>query len=179
MENSDVTLVQERAERLKEALRLAGGGAAVAKQIGMPIPTLNNYIAGRDMKASALIALAEACGVSLDWLATGRGRKTVTASSLPEWLGEFAQYLDKPAQFFRFCLLMQACQHYHLALKVRPTLREALSWVAKVYCDSKVDDRHDSLVAEAFMNSNAIKYNPWDHINDEDTNKPITNNKGL
>ena len=63
----------DRAERLKEALRDAGGAAAVARKIGMPMPTLNNYIAGRDMKASAVVALADGCGVSVEWLATGRG----------------------------------------------------------------------------------------------------------
>ena len=39
----------------------------------MPIATLSNYLAGRDMKAEALVTLAEVCRVSLEWLATGRG----------------------------------------------------------------------------------------------------------
>ncbi|WP_182356128.1 LexA family transcriptional regulator [Komagataeibacter europaeus] len=43
----------------------------VAARTGVPFGTLNRYIVGRDMKASAMIALAKACGVSLDWLATG------------------------------------------------------------------------------------------------------------
>jgi hypothetical protein len=38
----------------------------------MQLGTLNRYIAGRDMKASAMIRLARACDVSLDWLASGR-----------------------------------------------------------------------------------------------------------
>ncbi|GGG30738.1 hypothetical protein GCM10010964_18320 [Caldovatus sediminis] len=42
----------------------------------MPVGTLNRYIAGRDMKASALVALAAACGVRVEWLATGRGAMT-------------------------------------------------------------------------------------------------------
>ncbi len=39
----------------------------------MPVGTLDRYIAGRDMKASAMIALAKACNVSIEWLATGKG----------------------------------------------------------------------------------------------------------
>lgn len=65
--------VQERAKRLRIAVRAAGGNQAIADRAGMPVGTLNRYIAGRDMKASAMVALAEACGVSLDWLATGHG----------------------------------------------------------------------------------------------------------
>lgn len=39
----------------------------------MHIGTLNRYLAGREMKAGAMIELAEATGVRLEWLATGRG----------------------------------------------------------------------------------------------------------
>ncbi|MCE2575266.1 XRE family transcriptional regulator [Komagataeibacter sp. FNDCR2] len=65
--------VKERAERLRVAVKGAGGNAQVAIRAQINLGTLNNYIAGRDMKASAMIALAKACGVSLDWLATGEG----------------------------------------------------------------------------------------------------------
>ncbi|KON63155.1 helix-turn-helix protein [Komagataeibacter europaeus] len=63
--------VKNRAERLRQAVKNAGGNTQVAARAGVPFGTLNRYIAGRDMKASAMIALAKACGVSLDWLATG------------------------------------------------------------------------------------------------------------
>ncbi len=63
--------IAERAERLKEACRIAGGATVVARKIGMPMPTLNNYLGGRDMKASAMVRLAQAAGVSVEWLATG------------------------------------------------------------------------------------------------------------
>lgn len=45
----------------------------MARRSGMPLGTLSRYQSGREMKASALIALAQATGVSLEWLATGRG----------------------------------------------------------------------------------------------------------
>jgi AcrR family transcriptional regulator len=63
----------ERTERLREAVRAAGGNQAVARRAGIPVGTLNNYLAGRDMKASAMIAVAGACSVSIEWLAAGRG----------------------------------------------------------------------------------------------------------
>ncbi|MDO9498999.1 helix-turn-helix domain-containing protein [Falsiroseomonas sp.] len=63
----------ERASRLRAAVRAGGGNTVVARNAAMPVSTLNRYIAGRDMKASAMIALAEATGVRLEWLATGAG----------------------------------------------------------------------------------------------------------
>lgn len=39
----------------------------------MPLATLNKYISGREMRVEALISLAAATGVTLEWLATGQG----------------------------------------------------------------------------------------------------------
>ena len=64
--------VRDRADRLRQAVRAAGGNRAVSGRSGVPIGTLGYYIAGRDMKADAMIKLAAACNVSLEWLATGR-----------------------------------------------------------------------------------------------------------
>ena len=59
-------------ERLKHAVVEAGGATAVAERARLPLPTLNNYLYGKhEMKLSAAVALAGACHVSLDWLATG------------------------------------------------------------------------------------------------------------
>lgn len=58
--------------RLKQAIGQAGGATAVARRAGIPISTLNTYLNGRDMRRQSLVALAEACGVSLEWLATGK-----------------------------------------------------------------------------------------------------------
>ncbi len=66
--SQDVAL---RAERLRSAVRAAGGNQAVAERANMHVGTLNRYIAGRDMKASALITLADACNVDIEWLAVG------------------------------------------------------------------------------------------------------------
>ncbi|OUJ10668.1 phage repressor protein [Acetobacter sp. DsW_063] len=59
------------AERLREAVSKAGGNRAVSEQSGIPISTLNTYIAGRDMKGLAAARLARTCGVSLEWLYFG------------------------------------------------------------------------------------------------------------
>lgn len=67
---------QERAARLRVAVDGAGGNATVARRIGMPLSTIGRYLAGREMKASAMIALAQATGVRLEWLATGMGPRT-------------------------------------------------------------------------------------------------------
>lgn len=40
--------IQERAARLKEAVRNAGGNSRVASISGVPFGTLNHYMSGRD-----------------------------------------------------------------------------------------------------------------------------------
>lgn len=62
-----------RLDRLKAAVKAAGGNAVVAKKSGVPLGSLNNYFGGREMKVPAMIALADACGVTVEWLAAGRG----------------------------------------------------------------------------------------------------------
>jgi transcriptional regulator with XRE-family HTH domain len=76
MSNRDFTVdrkLQDRAERLRDAVRAAGGNKGVAERSGVPLSTLNSYLRGRDMPTSALIDLAEATHVRLEWLATGGG----------------------------------------------------------------------------------------------------------
>jgi len=63
--------LSERTERLKTAVRRAGGNTQVSIRSHVPLNTLNRYIAGREMKVSALVALAKACNVSVEWLAQG------------------------------------------------------------------------------------------------------------
>lgn len=58
--------------RLRSAVRNAGGGLEVSRRSGVPYGTLNRYLAGSEPKWSNMGKIAQACGVSLDWLATGR-----------------------------------------------------------------------------------------------------------
>jgi phage repressor protein C with HTH and peptisase S24 domain len=66
-----------RQARLREAVKSAGGNRSVALRAGVPLATLNNHLAGRDMKASTLVALARAANVSIEWLATGDGPRAL------------------------------------------------------------------------------------------------------
>ena len=163
MESVDDKSIRERSDRLKEAVRLAGNAALVAKRIGMPPPTLNNYLGGRDMKASGMVALAEACGVSVEWLATGRGEMMATLSaSSPRWVEDFGDSLQKPAAFYIFCLLMASCQEFFIHRKRRPTLGEALTFVAGPYrAGTAAGSISDSLIAETFKDPKKPHPDPW------------------
>lgn len=144
---SDDPAVLERAERLKEALKYAGGNAAVARRIGMQIGTLNNYVAGRDMKAAALVALADGCGVSVEWLATGRGTMHGTKG-----LGfpGFDTAMAEPVNFYSLCLLLVTCQEYFKNVGTAPTLSDAFEWVSPHYpLASTLPDRWFALVSNA------------------------------
>jgi len=61
------------AERLREAVKRGGGHGAVAARSGIKSRTLSYLLGGQEAKQRQLVALADACGVSLEWLATGRG----------------------------------------------------------------------------------------------------------
>lgn len=61
------------ADRLKFAVRAAGGSKVVADRSGVPLTTLGTYTRGGEMKLSNLRQLADATGVTVEWLATGRG----------------------------------------------------------------------------------------------------------
>lgn len=54
--------------------------ATFAKRCGFGESTLRNYLNGADPSRSRLIAMAEAGGVSLEWLATGIGQRQPKAS---------------------------------------------------------------------------------------------------
>ena len=61
------------AERLKAAMATAGGPKAVAEKSRVPLSTIGGYTRGGEIKLSNLVQLAEASGVTVEWLATGRG----------------------------------------------------------------------------------------------------------
>ncbi len=51
----------------------AGGLKAASQRAGVPLRTLGTYTRGGEMKLSNLRQLADATGVTVEWLATGRG----------------------------------------------------------------------------------------------------------
>lgn len=154
-------------ERFRALIKNAGGPAAVAKRAGMHIGSLNNYLAGTEMKISTAVTLADACGVTLQQFVFGEEKADKERLDLEQ---KFGLALERPAQFFRFCLLMESCQAYYLKLKTRPTLREALSWVSVVYCtlQDKSNSYSDSLIGASFADPEAAKRDPWDQLNKDD-----------
>jgi transcriptional regulator with XRE-family HTH domain len=73
----------EAAQRLRQAVRAAGGNKAVAFRSGVPLATINNYVRGRNgMKIEPLAALAAACHVSLEWLVSGVAAPATAATAM-------------------------------------------------------------------------------------------------
>jgi phage repressor protein C with HTH and peptisase S24 domain len=68
--------------RLDQAIAQSGGPSAVARRAEMYLGTLNRYRGGRELPSSALVSLARATGVRLEWLATGEG--PMQGDSTPE-----------------------------------------------------------------------------------------------
>lgn len=61
------------ADRLREAAERIGGLNELSKKVGVPRRTLGNWLSGRTPKPDALRRIADAAGVSLEWLITGQG----------------------------------------------------------------------------------------------------------
>nr|DAN90194.1 MAG TPA: helix-turn-helix domain protein [Caudoviricetes sp.] len=71
----------EIAKRIDEVIKKAGGQKAISEKTGIPLKSISNYCLGiSPPKLEPLIQIAEATGVSLDWLATGEGEADKTAS---------------------------------------------------------------------------------------------------
>ena len=114
----------ERANRLREAVRAAGGNQAISQRSGVPLRNLTRYLAGEEMKTTALIALAEASNVSLDWLATGRGPMQPDTTGAPH-----AAPSERQAGLFgtvdldRFSAALDGAQEVFRRLNRRPDTR--------------------------------------------------------
>lgn len=123
--------IASRADRLRQAVKNAGGATSVARQLGMPIQTLNNYLAARDMKASAMISLAEHTGVSIEWLATGRGPMH-TSSFLASSFFD-GDLMKAPAHFWGLLVTIRSCQEWFEHSGVVPSLQDVLEWIVDPY----------------------------------------------
>lgn len=76
--------------RLREAVKNAGTQKEVAQKAGIPVSTFSEYLSGREMKLSVAAKIAEACGVSMEWLASGRDPE----SAMPADLRHINEVLD-------------------------------------------------------------------------------------
>ena len=125
--------ILDRSSRLRVAVTRSGGVTAVSRISGIAATTIQNYTAGRDLKVGALVALARACNVSLEWLATGYGtmdsRNEVTANCFTS----FGSSLGEPVNFFGFCILLGSCQEWHAKMNATPTLGEVFEWIGPIY----------------------------------------------
>lgn len=123
--------VIKRSERLKDAVRRAGGSAAIVRKTDMPVATLNNYLGGRDMKVSALVMLADATNVSIEWLATGRGP---SAASQPLQSDLFeADILDGKVHFWGLFVAIRMARNWFEESNLNPSLRDLLVWISSPY----------------------------------------------
>lgn len=73
------------AARLKDAVKRAGGAGAVSSKSGVNSRTLSRFLGGQEIKQEALVALADACRVSVEWLATGRGDMHASYVNTAAW----------------------------------------------------------------------------------------------
>lgn len=126
--------IAERAARLKEAVRQAGGPRAVARRSAIPEATLNNYLGGRDMKVNALVALAEATSVSIEWLATGRTPDQSNSKNPSDFFDPIL--LSHPAHFWGLHLALRTAREWFERTGNRPTLSDVLIWIGPVYRSS-------------------------------------------
>jgi len=86
-------------ERLRHAVEMAGGPSRVSAQSGIPLRSLSHYLGGRDMRRAALVALADACGISVEWLATGRGAMSAhSGQSQAQHQESYADWRDRTLQ---------------------------------------------------------------------------------
>jgi len=81
-----------------ERLRAAASGVGImraAKEAGVPYTTLRDVMGHGDRKLSVIAALAQVCGVSIDWIAHGNGAEPEDATPPPlpdtgglDWLAQ-------------------------------------------------------------------------------------------
>lgn len=129
-----MSVVSGFGERLKQAVNRSGGATAVSRMSGVALSTLNDYLKGKEARFSRVTALAKACEVSLDWLATGRDNPSATVDTTGGKLeSSFGEALSQPANFFIFCLVMASCQEYYSKLNKVPSLAESFEWISTPY----------------------------------------------
>lgn len=99
MKPEDATNAQER---LRFCADRAGGRLTLAEKTGIPLRTLDNYLGGRsELKLPNAAAICDAAGVSLKWLASGRGA-VLDPELVPSVLydEEYEKYVDQATRRF-------------------------------------------------------------------------------
>ena len=86
-------------ERIRRARQRAGlSQSALAAQIDVRRSAVSNWEAANGIQPTMqnLVAIARACGVSIEWLGTGRGRMTQDPESLADIPTADAELVDAP-----------------------------------------------------------------------------------
>jgi phage repressor protein C with HTH and peptisase S24 domain len=117
---NDSSPADDFVERLKNLCNRAGNASALAKKAGISNSGLSRYLNGGDPSRKVLVSLAQATGVSLQWLATGEGpmEKSQEGSrpsslTLLPWLGEEESAQKEVVATRKTTLTSQAfCRHW-------------------------------------------------------------------
>jgi phage repressor protein C with HTH and peptisase S24 domain len=72
----DLPHSEEFVDRLRHLISIAGSASALAKSAGLSQSGFHRYLSGGEPSRRALVALAIAADVDLNWLATGEGKAT-------------------------------------------------------------------------------------------------------
>ena len=65
--------------RIQELRRNGESIAGFARRVGVPEANIHTYLRGMNPQVDKLVRIARACGVTVDWLATGRGERSAVS----------------------------------------------------------------------------------------------------
>lgn len=89
---------EDFADRLRQSAERIGGPAELSRRAGIPRATLSSYLGGAsEPTVSRLVALANAAGVSIEWLATGQHGSTSERLELPRSASQWSEEEEPPA----------------------------------------------------------------------------------
>jgi len=86
--------------RLRLAIQTIGGHAAAAAATGIKKRTLSRYLQGYEIRRSALISIAKAANVSVEWLAAGFENQAPMGIAVGPVMPLPAPAPEKPAKLF-------------------------------------------------------------------------------
>jgi transcriptional regulator with XRE-family HTH domain len=127
--DADGEISEEALQRLRNCIKISGGQSEVSKRSGVPLGSLNHYLKGREMKLSAAAAIARACNVSVDFLASGLEMDT----AVPPLEIFRPEIWNAKAHFWALFIVLRVAREYHDKMGLVPTLGELLTWMSPVY----------------------------------------------
>ena len=120
-------------ERLRRVVKDGGGPKDVAARANIPLGSLNHYLGGREMRVEALIGVAAACNVSIEYLATGKD----TPVGPPNFTILQTEVLRSKAHFWGLLVLLRSCQEYNEGMGISPSLADVLEWIGPPYLKAR------------------------------------------